>query len=56
MPASAGLRFRTACPGDVHAIAGLHAGSWQRHYRGAYSDAFLDHNAAGYLLPAAVCS
>ncbi|MET7424924.1 GNAT family N-acetyltransferase [Dactylosporangium sp. NPDC005555] len=23
-------------------IAGLHADSWRRHYRGAYSDAFLD--------------
>ena len=51
MPASAGLRFRAAGPGDAHAIAGLHAGSWQRHYRGAYSDAFLDNDAAGYLLP-----
>jgi GNAT superfamily N-acetyltransferase len=49
--ASAGLRFRAACPGDAHAIAALHAGSWQRHYRGAFSDAFLDHDAAGYLLP-----
>jgi len=29
----------------------LHADSWQRHYRGAFSDAFLDHDAAGYLLP-----
>jgi GNAT superfamily N-acetyltransferase len=51
MPASAELRFRAACPGDAHAIAGLHADSWQRHYRGAYSDAFLDNDAAGYLLP-----
>ncbi len=51
MAASAELRFRAACPGDAHAIAGLHAGSWQRHYRGAYSDAFLDHDTAGYLLP-----
>jgi hypothetical protein len=51
MPASAGLRFRAACPGDAHAIAGLDADSWRRHYRGAYSDAFLDNDAAGYLLP-----
>jgi hypothetical protein len=51
MPASAGLRFRAACPGDAQAIAALHAGGWQRHYRGAFSDAFLDHDAAGYLLP-----
>jgi hypothetical protein len=35
----------------TRAIAGLHADSWQRHYRGAFSDAFLDHDVAGYLLP-----
>jgi len=51
MHAPAGLRFRAAGPGDAHAIAGLHADSWQRHYRGAYSDAFLDNDVAGYLLP-----
>jgi GNAT superfamily N-acetyltransferase len=49
MPALAELRFRAACPGDAHAIAALHAGSWQRHYRSAFSAAFLDHDAAGYL-------
>lgn len=27
---------------DAAAIAALHADSWRRHYRGAYSDAFLD--------------
>ncbi len=37
MPASAGLLFRVACPGDAQAIAALHAGSWQRHYCGAFS-------------------
>ena len=51
MPAPAGLRFRAAGPGDANAIAGLHADSWQRHYRGAFSDAFLDNDVAGYLLP-----
>lgn len=51
MHAPAGLRFRAAGPGDAHAIAGLHADSWQRHYRDAYSDAFLDNDVAGYLLP-----
>jgi GNAT superfamily N-acetyltransferase len=51
MPIPAGLRFRTAGPGDAQAIAALHADSWQRHYRGAFSDAFLDNNVAGYLLP-----
>lgn len=51
MPASAGLQFRAACQGDAQAITALHADSWQRHYRGAFSDAFLDHDATGYLLP-----
>jgi GNAT superfamily N-acetyltransferase len=51
MNASAGPRFRAACPGDAHDVAGLHADSWQRHYRGAYSDAFLDNGVTGYLLP-----
>lgn len=51
MPATAEPLFRAARPGDAPAIAALHADSWQRHYRGAFSDAFLDHDAAGYLLP-----
>src|SRR5260370_38590728 len=51
MPASAEVRFRAACAGDAHAIAGLHAGSWRRHSRGAFSDAFLDNGAAGDLMP-----
>jgi GNAT superfamily N-acetyltransferase len=44
-----GPRFRAARAEDAQAIAGLHADSWRRHYRGAYSDAFLDGEAAGYL-------
>jgi GNAT superfamily N-acetyltransferase len=36
------LRFRAAVSGDAEQIALLHAGSWRRHYRGAYADAFLD--------------
>jgi ribosomal protein S18 acetylase RimI-like enzyme len=36
------LQFRLAGPADAEAIAALHADSWRRHYRGAYSDAFLD--------------
>jgi GNAT superfamily N-acetyltransferase len=51
MPAATELSFRAAGPGDAQAIAGLHADSWQRHYRGAFSDAFLDNDVAGYLLP-----
>jgi GNAT superfamily N-acetyltransferase len=44
-----GLQFRVARPDDAHAVAMLHTDSWQRHYRGAYSDAFLDGEAAEYL-------
>lgn len=36
------MRFRTATASDAEAVASLHADSWRRHYRGAYSDAFLD--------------
>jgi GNAT superfamily N-acetyltransferase len=36
------LQFRLAGPDDAEAVANLHAESWRRHYRGAYSDAFLD--------------
>jgi GNAT superfamily N-acetyltransferase len=51
VPTSGDLRFRAARPRDTGAIARLHADSWQRHYRGAFSDAFLDNDVAGYLLP-----
>ena len=34
--------MRLATAADAEAIATLHADSWRRHYRGAYSDAFLD--------------
>jgi len=33
---------RQATAQDVAAIAALHADSWRRHYRGAFSDAYLD--------------
>lgn len=36
------LMFRLAGPSDAQAVAALHADSWRRHYRGIYSDAFLD--------------
>lgn len=36
------VRFRPARPSDAEAIAALHADSWRRHYRGAYSDSFLE--------------
>ncbi len=37
-----GLVFRRAGAADADTVAGLHAESWRRHYRGAYADAFLD--------------
>ena len=40
------LRFRSAGAADAIGIAALHADSWRRHYRGAYSDAFLDGDVA----------
>jgi GNAT superfamily N-acetyltransferase len=36
------VKFRSASFADAEAIAALHADSWRRHYRGAFSDAFLD--------------
>ncbi|MGP3969282.1 GNAT family N-acetyltransferase [Streptomyces sp. 6N223] len=36
------LRLREAGPEDAEGVAGLHAASWRRHYRGAYADSFLD--------------
>lgn len=42
--ASSRVIFRQARAGDVEAIAALHADSWRRNYRGAYSDAFLDRD------------
>jgi GNAT superfamily N-acetyltransferase len=41
-PRTGRLRWRLATAADAEAIAKLHAESWRRHYRGAYSDAFLD--------------
>jgi ribosomal protein S18 acetylase RimI-like enzyme len=41
-----GPQFRLAGPADARAVANLHADSWRRHYRGAYSDAFLDGDVA----------
>jgi ribosomal protein S18 acetylase RimI-like enzyme len=45
-----GPLFRLAGPDDATAVAGLHTDSWQRHYRGAYADSFLDHEAADFLV------
>ncbi len=37
------MEIRTATLADASRIAQLHAQSWQIHYRGVYSDAYLDH-------------
>ena len=47
MPDLDRLTFRRAGPGDAASVAALHADSWQRHYRGAYSAAFLDGDVVG---------
>jgi ribosomal protein S18 acetylase RimI-like enzyme len=36
------MRYRQATAADAVAIATLHADSWRRNYRGAFTDAFLD--------------
>jgi len=36
------MELRPATAHDVDAIAGLHADSWRRNYRGAFLDSFLD--------------
>ena len=46
MPDVHTVRIRFADSSDAPAIAALHAESWRRHYRGAYSDAFLDGDVA----------
>ncbi len=50
MPVPVGSRLRAAQLEDASAIAELHADSWRRHYRGAYSDDFLDHDVDEFLL------
>ena len=36
------VQYRDAMRQDADSIAALHADSWQRHYRGAYLDSYLD--------------
>lgn len=36
------MEYRRASEQDIGPIAAIHADSWRRNYRGAYSDAFLD--------------
>ena len=36
------ITIRPASAGDAPAVAWLHADNWRRHYRGAYSDSYLD--------------
>jgi len=44
LPGLSRPKYRPAVPADAESIAALHADSWRRHYRGAYSDAFLDRD------------
>jgi ribosomal protein S18 acetylase RimI-like enzyme len=48
LPAHVPVRFRAPRPEDAPAVAALHADSWQRHYRGACADTFLDAEAPSY--------
>ena len=36
------IEYRTEKPPDAWEVARLHARSWREHYRGEFSDAFLD--------------
>ena len=42
LPQSDRVQFRRAASHDARSVAALHADSWRRNYRGAYSDTFLD--------------
>src|ERR1700730_7887238 len=42
MPDEREIQLRFAVAADASAVAALHAESWQHHYRGAYSDDYLD--------------
>jgi len=44
---SANVGIRLADAGDAPAIAAVHADSWRRHYRHAYSDHYLDGDLDG---------
>lgn len=46
MPPDEPVLLRAADAGDAEGVALLHADSWRRHYRGVYSDAFLDGDVA----------
>ena len=43
------MNIRPATADDLPAITALHLASWQRHYRGIFPDAYLDHEAPEYL-------
>lgn len=41
------IEYRPASPTDAEAVAALHARSWREHYRGSFTDAFLDGDLLG---------
>ena len=47
MPIAGDVEIRLARAADAPAIAKLHADSWRRHYRGAYSNYYLDGDLDG---------
>ena len=52
VPMREGPVIRPARPDDAPAIAALHTDSWRRHYRGMYSDRYLDGDLYGDRLAA----
>jgi GNAT superfamily N-acetyltransferase len=46
-PTKGGVVYRPATLQDSEAIARLHADSWRRNYRGAFSDEYLDSDLLG---------
>ena len=48
LPNVSAVAYRLAKSSDIDPIAALHAESWRRNYRGAYSDAFLDGDVLTY--------
>src|SRR5438445_12614855 len=52
MATSTDATIRLGQSSDAPAVAQLHADSWRRHYRGAYSDRYLDGDLDGDRLAA----
>jgi ribosomal protein S18 acetylase RimI-like enzyme len=44
MTSETNVMYRGGVGADAAQVAGLHAASWRHHYRGAYSDEYLDRD------------